>query len=50
MVVSVGEKAPDFTLLDSDSNEFKFSDLDGGMEGHFLLCKRRLANLQKRVS
>ena len=29
MTMSVGEEAPDFTLLDSDSNKFNFSDLDG---------------------
>ena len=39
MVVSVGEKAPDFTLLDSDSNEFKFSDLDGEWKVIFFYAK-----------
>ena len=29
MTMAVGNKAPDFTLMDSESNEFKFSDLDG---------------------
>lgn len=39
MVVSVGEKAPDFTLLDSDSNEFKFSELDGEWKVIFFYAK-----------
>ena len=41
MAVSVGEKAPDFTLLDSDSNEFNFSDLDGEWKVVFFYAKGR---------
>ena len=37
--MSVGEEAPDFTLLDSDSNEFNFSDLDGEWKVIFFYAK-----------
>jgi len=39
MPISVGEKAPDFTLSDSESNEFKFSDLDGEWKVVFFYAK-----------
>ena len=39
MTMSVGEEAPDFTLLDSDSNEFNFSDLDGEWKVIFFYAK-----------
>ena len=39
MVVTVGDTAPDFTLLDSNDDEFNFSDLDGGWKVVFFYAK-----------
>ena len=39
MVVTAGDIAPDFSLLDSDNNEFNFSDLDGSWKVLFFYAK-----------
>jgi len=39
MTITAGDTAPDFTLLDSDSNEFNLSDLDGSWKVVFFYAK-----------
>ena len=39
MTITAGDIAPDFTLLDSNSNEFNLSDLDGSWKVVFFYAK-----------